>query len=103
MTRHTGQADRCLGLRMGAGLLGLWALLHAGALMAHGLYIAQVPTVCMTPAAGSKQAVPLPYVVAREVQSGSKLPSQAQACEQMGLKAMKSPVPRAQPSPIKKH
>jgi hypothetical protein len=62
--------------------------------MAQGLYIAQLPTVCMTPVAGSKQAVPLPYVVAREVQADSKVPSQAQACQQMGLKAMKSLVHR---------
>jgi hypothetical protein len=103
MARQTGQADRRVGQRMCAGLLGLWALLHAGALMAQGLYIAQVPTVCMTPAAGSRQAVPLPYVVAREVQGGSKVPSQAQACEQMGLKAMKSPEHRDHPSPMKKH
>ncbi len=103
MVKQTGQADRHLGQRMCAGLLGLWALFYGGGLMAQGLYIAQVPTVCMTPVAGSKQAVPLPYVVAREVQGGSKVPSLAQACEQMDLKAMKSPVHRGHPSQVKKH
>ncbi len=103
MARHTGQAGMHLGQRVSAGLLGLWALLHGGGLMAQGLYIAQVPTVCMTPVAGSKQAVPLPYVVAREVQGASNVPSLAQACQQMGLKAMKSPVHRGHPSQVKKH
>ena len=102
MARQTGQAGMHLGQRMCAGLMCLWVLLHGGGLMAQGLYIAQVPTLCMTPVAGSKQAVPLPYVVAREVQGGSKVPSQAQSCEQMELKAMKSPVPRGHTSQVKK-
>jgi hypothetical protein len=92
-----------LGQRICAGLLGLWALFYGGGLMAQGLYIAQVPTVCMTPVADSKQAVPLPYVVAREVQGGSKVPSQAQSCEQMGLKAMKTPVHGSDSTQVKKH
>jgi hypothetical protein len=103
MAKQTSQAGMHLGQRVCAGLLGLWALLHGGGLMAQGLYIAQVPTVCMTPVAGSKQAVPLPYVVAQKVPSGSKVPSQAQACQQMGLKAMKSPVHRGNTSQMKKH
>lgn len=70
---------------------------------AQGLYIAQVPTVCMLPAAGSKNAVPLPYVAARVVQGGSKVPSLAQACQQMGLKAMKSPLHRGDPSQGEKY
>lgn len=97
MTNHAGHTNWRLGLCISAGLLGLWALLHGGGVMAQGLYIGQVSTVCMTPVAGSKNAMPLPYVVAHVVQGGSKVPSQQQACQQMGLNAMKSPVHRSDP------
>ena len=88
MAKQQGKTDRHWVPRMAVGPLGLWALLHGGGVMAQGLYIAPVPTVCMTPVAGSKQAVALPYVVARELQSGGKVPSLAQACQQMNLKAV---------------
>lgn len=95
MTKQTGRTDWRLGWRVCAGLLGLWPFLQGGEVMAQGLYITQVPTVCMTPVAGSKQAVPLPYVVVRELPNGSKVPSLAQACQQMDLKAIQGPVHRS--------
>ena len=102
MAKQAGQAHRRWVQRLCSGLLELWAVVYGGCLMAQGLYIAQVPAVCMTPAAGAKQAVPLPYVVARQVQGAIKVPSLAQACEQMGLKAIKSPVHRGNTSQLKK-